>query len=75
MKMIDRNGDGKLSAEEIYQIFREHGVSVTMSEVQDIVTAADKDGTGVLSVDEFANNAKAMEAVDSAEKGEDIKQK
>ena len=59
-----------MSAEEIYGIFQEHGVSVTMEEVKDIVTKADRDGTGSLSVNEFVNSTKA---VDSAEKGEVIK--
>ena len=47
---------------------------MTLKEVQDIVTAADKDGTGSLNVDEFADSAEAVEAVESAEKGEDLKQ-
>ena len=66
---ICRNGDGKLSAKEIYQIFRDHGVSVTLEEVQEIVSVADKDGSGDLNVQEFASNAKVLEVVDSAEKG------
>ena len=48
-----QNGDGRLSVEEIHGIYSAHGVDVTREEVQKIVDAADKDGTGLLTEKEF----------------------
>ena len=51
-----QNGDGRLSVEEIHGIYLAHGVHVTREEVQKIVDAADKDGTGLLTEKEFVNS-------------------
>ena len=55
-RKADKNGDGRLSVEEIHGIYTAHGVDVTREEVQKIVDAADKDGTGLLTEKEFVNS-------------------
>ena len=55
-RKADKNGDGRLSAVEIHGIYLEHGVDVTLDEVQKIVDAADKDGTGLLTEKEFVES-------------------
>lgn len=52
-RKADKNGDGRLSTAEIYGIYLDHGVHVTMEEVQKMVDEADKDGTGLLTEKEF----------------------
>jgi hypothetical protein len=52
----DKNGDGRLSVDEVLSIYVEHGVDVTRDEVQRMVDAADKDGTGLLTQKEFVNS-------------------
>ena len=60
-RKADKNGDGRLSADEVYGIYVEHGVEVTREEVQEMVKAADKDGTGLLTEQEFVNSSKPGE--------------
>ena len=55
-RKADKNGDGRLSVEEIHGIYQAHGVEVTREDVQKIVEAADKDGTGLLTEKEFVNS-------------------
>ena len=55
-RKADKNGDGRLSVEEIHGIYTAHGVDVTREDVQKIVDAADKDGTGLLTEKEFVNS-------------------
>ena len=55
-RKADKNGDGRLTVEEIHGIYTAHGVDVTREEVQKIVDAADKDGTGLLTEKEFVNS-------------------
>ena len=54
--LTKKNGDGRLSVEEIHGIYLAHGVDVTLEDVQKIVDAADKDGTGLLTEKEFVNS-------------------
>jgi len=42
-------------------IYLEHGVDVSKEEVQKIFDAADKDGTGLLTEQEFVNSSKPGE--------------
>lgn len=56
-RKADKNGDGRLSTAEIHGIYLEHGVDVTMEEVQEMVDAADKDGTGLLTEKEFIESS------------------
>ena len=55
-RKADKNGDGRLSVEEIHGIYTAHGVDVSREDVQKIVDAADKDGTGLLTEKEFVNS-------------------
>ena len=47
----------------MYGIYVDHGVEVSREEVQRMVEAADKDGTGLLTEKEFVNSPKAGEVV------------
>ncbi len=55
-RKADKNGDGRLSVDEIHGIYLAHGVDVTREDVQKIVDSADKDGTGLLTEKEFVNS-------------------
>ncbi len=46
---------------KVLGIYRSHGVDVTREEVQRIFDAADKDGTGLLTEQEFVNSSKPGE--------------
>ncbi len=46
---------------QVLGIYTEHGVEVTRDEVQRIFDAADKDGTGLLTEQEFVNSSKPGE--------------
>ena len=48
-------------------IYTEHGVDVTRDEVQRIFDAADKDGTGLLTEQEFVNSSKPGEVAGVSE--------
>ena len=41
-RKADKNGDGRLSVDEIYAIYIEHGIEVTREEVEKLVEEADK---------------------------------
>jgi Ca2+-binding EF-hand superfamily protein len=56
-RKADKNGDGRLSTAEIHGIYLDHGVDVTMEEVQKMVDEADKDGTGLLTEKEFMQSS------------------
>jgi len=64
-RRADKNGDGRLSVEEIHGIYLAHGVHVTREEVQKIVDAADKDGTGLLTEKEFVNSQAVGDAMEN----------
>ena len=67
-RRADKNGDGRLSVDEVYGIYVDHGVEVTREEVAKIVEAADKDGTGLLTEKEFVDSQKAEGGVNVSEK-------
>lgn len=50
---FDLNGDGVLTAEEIYQVMTELGENVSLSDAKDMVAAADANGDGKINFDEF----------------------
>ena len=52
---IDADGDGELTADEIYQALSKRDASVTLERVQEIVAAADTDGDGTVSQQEYLN--------------------
>ena len=67
-RRADKNGDGRLSVDEVYGIYVDHGVEVTREEVAKIVEAADKDGTGLLTEKEFVDSQKAEGGVNVSQK-------
>ncbi|XP_023341366.1 probable calcium-binding protein CML18 [Eurytemora carolleeae] len=73
-RKADLNGDGRLTVEEIFAIFKDHEVPVSIEEIREVVMAADKDGTGQLTVQEFSNSPKAVETVQEG-RGEDANKK
>ena len=53
LQKADRNGDGRLSADEYYDILKEHGVDCSKEEIMHIMQIADKDHDGFISREEF----------------------
>jgi len=70
-RKADKNGDGRLSVEEIHGIYTAHGVDVSREDVQKIVDAADKDGTGLLTEKEFVNSQAVGDAMDDHKMNEE----
>ena len=54
---------------QVLGIYTDHGVDVTRDEVQRIFDAADKDGTGLLTEQEFVNSSKPGEVAGVSESG------
>ena len=42
--------------QDIHSIYKEHGVDLTLEEVQEMVKAADKEGDGMLTEQEFLDS-------------------
>ncbi|XP_065062295.1 neo-calmodulin-like [Rhopilema esculentum] len=51
--IFDRNGDGKISHEEIGNVLRKMGYTVSQKEVQEMLKSVDTDGNGYLEYQEF----------------------
>jgi calcium-binding protein CML len=52
---FDKNGDGKISCNELKDILHALGSRTSSDEVQRIMSEIDKDGDGVISLDEFTD--------------------
>ena len=50
---MDADGDGELTADEIYQALSKNDADVTLARVQEIVAKADADGNGSVSKQEW----------------------
>ena len=50
---FDLNGDGVLTAQEIYQVMKELGEDVSLKDAESMVAAADTNGDGKINFDEF----------------------
>ena len=50
---MDADGDGELTADEIYQALSKNDADVTFARVQEIVAKADADGNGTVSRQEY----------------------
>ena len=61
-KEIDADGDGELTAEEIYRALSKKNADVTLERVQEIMAKADKDQNGTISQEEYLDAVAAMGA-------------
>ena len=61
-KRIDADGDGELTAEEIYRALSKKNADVTLERVQEIMAKADKDQNGTISQEEYLDAVAAMGA-------------
>merc|ERR1719364_464337 len=52
---MDIDGDGELTAEEIYKALSKHDAAITMERVRELVARADVDKNGTVSRDEYLN--------------------
>merc|ERR1711953_647227 len=52
-KKADKNGDGKLSYEEYWNVIKMSGISISEAEFQEIVKVKDADSDGFISCKEF----------------------
>ncbi|NP_001150811.1 caltractin [Zea mays] len=52
-RIIDQDGNGKISNIDIQRIAKELGVNLTLDEIQDMVQEADRNGDGEIDFDEF----------------------
>ncbi|XP_068660183.1 probable calcium-binding protein CML36 [Aristolochia californica] len=60
-KLIDRDGDGKISRLEVEHVFRRLGVEApTEEELSVILAEADRDGDGCISLEEFGALSSAL---------------
>ena len=50
---MDIDGDGELTAEEIYKALSKHDATITMARVRELVARADVDKNGTVSRDEY----------------------
>lgn len=50
---FDKNGDGKISSDEVKDSLKELGVQTTTDQVQYMMQEYDKDGDGYIDLDEF----------------------
>jgi len=56
-KILDTNGDGKISLEDFDDLFNSYGGAKMDSDVwQNLLLEADKNGDGVVSFDEFSES-------------------
>ena len=53
--MFDKDGSGTISSSELKKLCQELGLKVTDSEVTNLVRLMDKDGSGAIDFEEFAN--------------------
>ena len=54
-QLLDKNGDGKISKEEIKSVIKQCGGTLFDEEVEKVIKDVDKDGDGYLNYNEFLN--------------------
>ena len=57
---FDLNGDGVLTAEEIYQVMNELGEKISLEDAKSMVSAADSNRDGKINFDEFISIMKQL---------------
>jgi calmodulin len=51
--LFDKNGDGTIEANELYEVMKSINLSATKEEIDDMIREVDTDGDGNISFDEF----------------------
>jgi len=54
-KIIDKDGDGIITADELFDVMKQIDPNITKDEVKEITLAVDVNGDEVLTMDEFLN--------------------
>ena len=57
---MDADGDGELTADEIYQALSKNNADVTLERVQEVMLKADKDKNGTISQQEYLDAVATM---------------
>ena len=68
-RQFDKNGNGRLSREELIEGFREiRGIDFSEKEIDDLIKRVDIDGSGDIDYNEFVNGAISTEKMLSEER-------
>ena len=51
--VMDTDGDGSISGEDLGEVLSKLGICVTVEEIQEMIKVADKTGEGKVNIDEF----------------------
>ena len=51
--VMDTDGDGSISGEDLGKVLSQLGICVTEEEIQEMIRVADKTGEGKVNIDEF----------------------
>ena len=51
--VMDTDGDGSISGEDLGKVLSQLGICVTEEEIQEMIRVADKTGKGEVNIDEF----------------------
>lgn len=51
--VFDKNGDGKITADELFEVMKTIGQKKTFRECQQMIARVDKDGSGHIDINEF----------------------
>lgn len=72
-KLFDKNDDGKISPEEIYEVLKTYGQESTIEEVRRMVADLDADESGELDFNEFIAFMQRMQSEELTEEEEVIR--
>jgi calcium-dependent protein kinase len=68
-RQFDKNGNGRLSRDELLEGFREiRGIDFSEKEIDDLIKRVDLDGSGDIDYNEFVNGAVSTEKILSEER-------